>query len=78
MVVFACLILLVVLLFYFFALRQTIESAFYPKIQALLSLSLSLLYSKVYKIIKNSAEMNVLIRLCFILVIGFFGAKNYL
>ncbi|WP_390104680.1 hypothetical protein, partial [Helicobacter pylori] len=26
-----------VLLFYFFALRQTIESACYPKIQALLS-----------------------------------------
>ncbi len=67
-----------------FALRQTIESACYPKIRAdlklslSLSLSLSLLYSKVYKIIKKSAEMNVLIRLCFILVIGFFGAKNYL
>ncbi|EJB51151.1 putative membrane protein [Helicobacter pylori Hp P-23] len=37
MVVFACLILLVVLFFCIFALRQTIESACYPKIQALLS-----------------------------------------
>lgn len=43
-----------------------------------LSLSLSLLYSKAYKIIKKSAEMNVLIRLCFILVIGFFGANKTL
>ncbi|MCQ2916156.1 hypothetical protein JT164_05285, partial [Helicobacter pylori] len=29
--------ILLVLLFYFFALKQTIESACYPKIQALLS-----------------------------------------
>ncbi|ADI35091.1 Hypothetical protein HPV225_1033 [Helicobacter pylori v225d] len=39
-----------------FVLRQTIESARYPKIRADLKLSLSLLYSKIYKIIKKSAE----------------------
>ncbi|MGL2581319.1 hypothetical protein ACQJ5D_04910 [Helicobacter pylori] len=49
-----------------------------PQNSGTLKLSLSLLHSKAYKIIKKSVEKNVLIRLCFILVIGFFGAKKTL
>ncbi|EJB78352.1 hypothetical protein HPHPA27_0997 [Helicobacter pylori Hp A-27] len=78
MVVFACLILLVVLFFLYLCLKTNHRVGLPPQNSGTLKLSLSLLYSKAYKIIKKSAEMNVLIRLCFILVIGFFGAKNYL
>ncbi|KMT68460.1 hypothetical protein AB991_04240 [Helicobacter pylori] len=63
--------------FLYLCLKTNHRVGLLPQNSGTFKLSLSLLYSKAYKIIKKSAEMNVLIRLCFILMIGFFSAKNY-